>query len=88
MFAGLSDVMTEQRINWCARCEVFRLHRSAKDCPERWVGPKPESLTCSIDPNEPCPLDTTRNDKTRVCEPKCPPGGFFDAFLGKCVFFE
>ncbi len=84
VFAGLSDVMIEEGINWCARCEVFKLHRSAGDCPERWVGLKPAGLNCSFDP---CPPGTTPNNKTRICEPPCP-GGFFDPITMKCIIFE
>ncbi len=85
VFGGLSDVMIDQKINWCARCQVFKLHRFTNDCPERWVGPQPPGLVCSFDPSMACPPGTTRNDATRACEPPCPTGQIFDAFALKCV---
>jgi len=94
VFGGLSDAMIDNGNNWCARCEVFRLHTidpasGAPICPEEWVGQRPtltingttSTLTCTFDG---CPAGTTPNTTTGVCDPPCPPGEQFNGFLLRC----
>jgi hypothetical protein len=46
MFAGLSDVMPQGDANWCARCQVFKLHEPSGTCSEAVVGPRPPGTVC------------------------------------------
>lgn len=93
-FRGLSDAMVDDGFNWCARCQVFRLHTLDMSnqplCKDQWVGQRPTfnangttgSLTCVY---EGCPAGTTPNATTQACDPPCPPGSFFDPFQLTCV---
>jgi hypothetical protein len=96
VFGGLSDVMVDQQVNWCERCEVFRLHTldaagGNPICPEQWVGPRPSfsnagvatPLSCQFD--GPCPMGQTLNPATRSCDPPCPVDDRFDPVQLKCV---
>jgi hypothetical protein len=89
VFGGLSDAMVEQGVGWCARCQVFALHRSDATCPEAWVGPRPTlnmapggPVTCVF---EGCPAGTFADVNTQVCAPPCPVGQQFDGVLLTCV---
>jgi hypothetical protein len=81
MFQAMGQTMVDQKIHWCARCELFRIHSIA--C-EPILGPKPAGLTC-FDPTTPCPAGTTADPANRICRPACPPGQVFDPFLVMCV---
>jgi hypothetical protein len=95
VFGGLSDAMIDQGINWCERCQLFELHTSDTagnlSCPTQWVGMRPTfntpgatgTLSCTFDGA--CPMGTTANPKTMVCEPGCPPGQAFDDVQLICV---
>ncbi len=93
VFGGLSDAMVDQGVNYCARCQLFKLHTTDAGgtpiCPASWVGPVPiipssgTPLIC-INPDGSCPDGTTPNPATQVCEPPCP-GQRFDASLLMCV---
>jgi hypothetical protein len=81
-FRGLSETAAPHA-NWCARCEVFKLHSSATPptCPDEFVGPRPNGLVCE---DEPCPPPSTIDHARRICVPPCPPGTTFDPISVSC----
>lgn len=77
---ALNDLMASQRINWCARCELFRLHHPGETCDP--AGPRPAGLQCVW---EGCPAGSTPEPRDRSCHPPCPSGMVFDAHAVSCV---
>jgi len=94
-FGGLNDAMVDQSFNWCARCQIFALHTNDDagnpTCPTDWVGPRPtisatgQALACTFENMNTCPMGTTANNSTRVCEPGCPVGQVFNDLQLACV---
>ncbi|HEY4394984.1 MAG TPA: hypothetical protein VGP64_13025, partial [Polyangia bacterium] len=96
MLGGLNDAMVDQNINWCARCQIFRLHTNDAGgnpvCPSQWVGQPPtfelngvqQTLTCTF--NGPCPMGTAKDPASEVCLPTtCPEGMVFDPVKLMCI---
>lgn len=80
LFSALGQ-RAERDLNWCAACEVFRIH-NIFDC-EAYLGGRPPGLTCSW---EPCSPPNVVMKAGVVCAPPCPPGEVFDVRKLTCVF--
>ena len=70
-----------KQMNWCAACDVFRVH-NITNC-DAYLGSRPSGLVCLGEPA--CLPPRVEIPEGRVCPLPCPSGWSFDVHTLQCV---